>query len=328
MITHNPLHGSGQADFPHPALALGDDAHAAQGIGMTDSRHRQPAVDEAPHATSTALAFSGAAQGGMFSATVNTNSGGAPPSGTVTFFIGGTQVGSPVPVTGIPAVINPQTGAIQGAQATATFADTGLANGAYTISATYSGDSNYGGSSAPPIAITVQPDYSLTASANSITITSPGGTGSSTLTINAIDGFNAAVNFSCSNLPAMSSCQFSPASVSGSGSTTLTITTTAPVALLVPGDRPNGVDWWTSSGEVTLVSILLFVGVSWRRRWGKLPSLATFALLLVALGCGGGSSSPSPPPPNPGTSPGTYTVTITATSGSIVHNISLTLNVL
>jgi hypothetical protein len=49
MIAHNPLHGSGQADFPHPALALGDDAHAAQGIGMTDNRQRQPAVDETPH---------------------------------------------------------------------------------------------------------------------------------------------------------------------------------------------------------------------------------------------------------------------------------------
>src|SRR5882762_978674 len=50
MIAHNPLHGSGQAALPHPALALGDDAHAAQGIGMTDGRRRQPASDEAPHA--------------------------------------------------------------------------------------------------------------------------------------------------------------------------------------------------------------------------------------------------------------------------------------
>src|SRR5205085_4178978 len=49
MITHNPLHGSGRADFPHPALALGDNAHAAQGIGMADGRQRQPASDEAPH---------------------------------------------------------------------------------------------------------------------------------------------------------------------------------------------------------------------------------------------------------------------------------------
>ncbi len=173
----------------------------------------------------------------------------------------------------------------------------------------------------------MQPDYSLTASSSSITITSPGGTGSSTLTINAIDGFNGAVNFSCSNLPAMSSCQFSPTAVSGSGSTTLTITTTAPVALFIPNGRPNGVDWWSTSGEATLAGIFVFVGVFWRRRWGKHLSLATFALLLIALGCGGGSSSPPPPPPNPGTSPGTYTVTVTATSGSMIHNISLTLNV-
>ena len=51
MIAHNPLHGSGHAGFPHPALALGDDAHAAQGIGMTDGRRRQPTSDEAPHAS-------------------------------------------------------------------------------------------------------------------------------------------------------------------------------------------------------------------------------------------------------------------------------------
>ena len=50
MFAHNPLHGSGQAGFPHPALALGDDAHATQGIGMTDRRQWQPADDKAPHA--------------------------------------------------------------------------------------------------------------------------------------------------------------------------------------------------------------------------------------------------------------------------------------
>src|SRR6202795_449529 len=49
-IAHDPLHGSGRAGFPHPALALGDNAHAAQRIGMTDRRQRQPASDETPHA--------------------------------------------------------------------------------------------------------------------------------------------------------------------------------------------------------------------------------------------------------------------------------------
>jgi hypothetical protein len=49
MIAHNPLHGSGQAELPHPALTSGDNAHAAQGIRMTSTGGRQPAVDQAPH---------------------------------------------------------------------------------------------------------------------------------------------------------------------------------------------------------------------------------------------------------------------------------------
>src|SRR5260370_9487536 len=49
-IAQDPFAGSGRAGFPHTALALGDNAHAAQRIGMTDRRQRQPASDEAPHA--------------------------------------------------------------------------------------------------------------------------------------------------------------------------------------------------------------------------------------------------------------------------------------
>jgi len=49
MVTHNPLYGSGQAGWPHPALTSGDNAHAAQGIRMTSTGGRQPAVDQAPH---------------------------------------------------------------------------------------------------------------------------------------------------------------------------------------------------------------------------------------------------------------------------------------
>jgi hypothetical protein len=49
MVTHNPLHGSGRAELPHPALTLGDNAHAAQGIRMTNAGGRQPAGNQAPH---------------------------------------------------------------------------------------------------------------------------------------------------------------------------------------------------------------------------------------------------------------------------------------
>ena len=54
-MAHNPFHGSGQAGFPHPALALGNDAHAAQGIGMTDGRQGQPAVPTASASRSELL---------------------------------------------------------------------------------------------------------------------------------------------------------------------------------------------------------------------------------------------------------------------------------
>src|SRR2546425_858113 len=49
MIAHNPLHGSGRAALPHPALALGNNAEAHEGIGMTDADGRQPPVDVASH---------------------------------------------------------------------------------------------------------------------------------------------------------------------------------------------------------------------------------------------------------------------------------------
>ena len=48
-ITRDPLHRSGRAALPHPALASGDDAKSPQGIGMTDARRGQPAVDEPAH---------------------------------------------------------------------------------------------------------------------------------------------------------------------------------------------------------------------------------------------------------------------------------------
>jgi len=275
--------------------------------------------------TTTALTFSSAAQGGTFSATVNTNSLGAPPTGTVTFSLGGTQLGSPVTVTGIPATTNPQTGAAQGAQATATFTDPQLTNGQYTVSATYSGDVNYLGSNSGPTTITFEPDYSLAASSNSITIASPGGTGTTTLTISPVDGFNSAVSFSCSGLPAMSSCQFSPTPVTGSGTTVLTVTTTAATALLIPSYAPGGRYRRLLRGTELLGIMLLMVTVCWRHRRRRLLALGGFAFVLCTIGCGGGGSST--PPPDLGTPTGNYTVTVTATSGMLAHSININLSV-
>ena len=49
MITHNPLHRSVRAAFPHTAPTLGDDAHSPQRIGMANGGWRKPAINKPIH---------------------------------------------------------------------------------------------------------------------------------------------------------------------------------------------------------------------------------------------------------------------------------------
>ncbi len=147
----------------------------------------------------------------------------------------------------------------------------------------------------------------------------------------ANDGFKGMVNFSCSGLPTESKCSFSPASLTGGGSTTLTITTTAPkTSMLTPLHGPQG------SGILavisgTMIAGFLLIGVPGRRRWNRVLLLIAVGFLtaLVACGGGGGSSTPSPPPsaPDPGTTTGIFNVTVTATSGTLTHSTTFFLSV-
>jgi hypothetical protein len=65
--------------------------------------------------TTTAVSAAGAAQGSMLTATVNTGSGGTPPTGTVTFYVNGNVVGAPVAASPVPALTS-LTGTLLGAQ--------------------------------------------------------------------------------------------------------------------------------------------------------------------------------------------------------------------
>src|SRR5579872_461466 len=44
MVAHNPLHGSGQAALPHPALALGEDGQPLEWIGVADAGEWKPSL--------------------------------------------------------------------------------------------------------------------------------------------------------------------------------------------------------------------------------------------------------------------------------------------
>jgi len=49
LVAHNPLHGSGREDFPHPALPSGNNAKTHLGIGMANTGRGEPPSNETLH---------------------------------------------------------------------------------------------------------------------------------------------------------------------------------------------------------------------------------------------------------------------------------------
>lgn len=154
--------------------------------------------------------------------------------------------------------------------------------------------------------------------------TSAGNLANFTVSISATSTtFPDNVSFSCSNLPALTTCTFSPAQVASGDSTpqsvALTVNTTAAVATSVLG-MPR---WFVS---VSVLGLLFL-----RPRKLRLAIGGTLiALLLIVLpscggglqGNGGGGGSDSP-----GTPPGTYTITVTATCVGVTNAASASLTV-
>jgi hypothetical protein len=97
------------------------------------------------------------------------------------------------------------------------------ANGtAYTIQLEFSNAANNCVTFPPPSG----PDFSITASPASQTVTAGAGT-SYTATVAASGGFTGAVSFSVSGLPSGATASFNPTSVTGSGSSTMSVSTSA-----------------------------------------------------------------------------------------------------
>jgi hypothetical protein len=99
-----------------------------------------------------------------------------------------------------------------------------VANGtSYTIQLEFSNAAN--NCVLPPPAAT-GPDFSISASPASQTVTQGAGT-SYTATVAALGGFTGVVSFSVSGLPSGASASFNPTSVTGSGSSTMSVSTSS-----------------------------------------------------------------------------------------------------
>jgi subtilase family serine protease len=181
-------------------------------------------------------------------------------------------------------------------------------------------------------------DFTIFGAIGGTFISAPGGSASSTITIDSRNGFSGAVTLTCSPpASALITCSVtgSPVTPSGTPSTgtaTLTINTTkagtsspATSARLGHHGAPFAPLWLSCSGALLVGAFLL--GIPTRhRRWSIVLTLVAVALLAAAVGCGGSSSSGGGG--SAGTPAGNYTVTVTGTSGSTTHTTSVLVTVL
>ena len=180
-----------------------------------------------------------------------------------------------------------------------------------TLTANYSGDSNYAIASGTTT-ITVVP---LLVTVPAPPAVAPGSAATATATVSAGSTFSGTLNLTCAltaspaGAQSIPTCGLNPASVvvaaGGKATTVVTVNTTA-------ASSGNALNQWGGGGILALA--LLFVTPSLRRRK---TTLLLIACGIAIIGCGGGgNASSTPPPTTPATTPGSYTFLVTATDAS------------
>jgi len=226
------------------------------------------------------------------------------PTGTLTFFANGTQIGTPQTV---------------GANGTATLVNTFSTANTYVITAKYSGDAKFTGSTSGGTTITsAAPTFTTALSTNMQSTVVAGQTALYSFTV-AQNVYTGTISFACTGLPAYSSCVFSPATITAAGCTTTSTVALSILTQQVTSANPAGLGVsgngrWTAFGILPGVLLALFVGIRRRKsplRFGQV--WLALALLMTASGlmaCGKSGNITAATPS------GTYTVTVQATGSA------------
>jgi len=205
-----------------------------------------------------------------------------------------------------------------------------VAAGTCTVQATQAGNTNY--AAATPVNQSFQvTDFTLTSTPTSATITA-GQTAAFTLTATPQGSFTSPISFSCSGLPAMANCTFSPATLTPGNSTvttTLTIATTARTTALVTPPLGRRLSPLSAIWLVLPAMLLGMMGVAAPKRRKLLSCCLAFLLVsgcLLQSACGGASAGGGS-----GTPAGSYTVSVTGSitgaANSSQHTAMVTLTV-
>ena len=225
--------------------------------------------------------------------TINTQSYGAAPGGTIELLNNGTNFGG----SGAPGTAySSTTGAFAHGQSSGLWM---IAPGQASITAQYSGDGNDMPATSTPISVTVA-DYTLSANPSSINISVPGQVGTSTVALTPAGGFTGIANLTCSVPPFTGlTCSFSSPTVSLSGTAAIPVTLSVnstgnssvkprPPQPKIPPLLPQTFKWL--SWFAVLLALAALMGLVATRR--KAAGWVFATLLLVVVGwaaCGGGS---------------------------------------
>ena len=297
----------GVATLMTAALTAGSHTITAQYGGDANfATSTSPGITQVVNAaglTGTTTALTGPATGTpganlTYTATVTPASGTKVPTGMANFFDGATNIGN---------------GSLNGS-GVATFSTTTLAAGMHSITAQYGGDNNFSGSTSNAVATTIAAaagNFTISVAPTSVNVTAAK-PGMAVVTVTPTNGFNQAVQFSCTNVPEGVNCGFQPQSVTPNGgpATTMLMVTEGPVNNAARGRKAGIGHWWAggnhgggSGGPIKLpfacalgIELMALAGL-WRRKqfasgrgWGA--AFAVVLLLTVATFAGGCSGNP------------------------------------
>jgi subtilase family serine protease len=223
-----------------------------------------------------------------------------------------------------------------------------------TLTATYSGDSNYISKSGTGSVAVTESSVTLTPGAPSPTSVTPGQSATVTVTAATTTGYAGILTLTCSEgqpspttgdgatCTGSGNSQINLATCSGAScSVTFTIGTYAPITAALerptlPGNNksPDSRELLGGAGSGAILALLAFFGIPARRRSWR--SMLSILVAMIAIGtlasCGGGSTNSSGGggggQNDPGTTAGTYTFTITASAiPSITPTVTQTFTV-
>jgi hypothetical protein len=318
---------AGAATLSTSALAIGSHSITASysgnaNFGASVSTTLTQVVANASTTTTLAGAPNPASVGQavIFTATVNPATSGAP-TGTVTFFDGSTQIGA---------------SSLSGG--TASFSTSSLAAASHSVTAVYSGDTDFNASTSSPMNEVVSAaGFHLSSTALTPTTIQAGGSAQWSITINPSGGLNpSAVTLSCAVTPAVSqppTCSVGAVTVSGGvGTAMLQIAATASHT-----DAQRLANRNSGPGKMFLLALLIpalcLGGVGSNANGRKLLGLAVAMLIITGCmlqtACGGSSTTPTTPAPSTvqGTPAGNYTVTVTGSTGGMQQTTAVQITV-